>query len=353
MATGPITKVSDVIVPEIFSPYVQQRTEEKSRLIQSGAVVRSEKLDRDLAGGGLTFNMPAIRDLDNEEENISTDEQDDYFTGLDNNSTPKKIRTLQETAVRLSRNQSWSSADLTAALAGVDPMEAIADLVSNYWSRRLQAAFIATMKGVFADNALAPTNGEHVKDDLTNDLTGGTDGTYKAGLTDFGAHAFIDTTALMGDSMGALTMIAVHSIVYARMQKNNLIQYIPDARGEFTIPTYMGRVVIVDDGMPNEGGVFDSWLLGEGAIQLGLGAPKVPTEVQRHAAAGNGGGAEVLYSRVEWAIHPTGHAYVGRPQPGGPSNAATANNLANAESWARAYSERKQIKMARLRTREF
>ena len=350
MATGPITKVSDIIVPEIFTPHVLKRTEEKSALVQSGAVLRSSSLDTDLAGGGLTFNMPAIRDLDNDEENISTDEQDDYFTGGHNNSTPKKVSMLAEIAVRLSRNQSWSSADLTAALAGYDPMEAIADLVSTYWQRRLQAAFIATMKGVLADNAIAPTGTEHILNDLTHDITGTA---FTDGVTNFGSHAFIDTAASMGDAMGSLTLIAVHSVVYARMQKNNLIQFIPDARGELNIPTYMGRVVIVDDAMPHQNGIFDSWLFGPGAIQLGLGAPKVGTEVQRHAAAGNGGGAEVLYSRVEWAIHPTGHAYVGTPGPGGPTNAATANNLANADSWRRAYAERKQIKIARLRTREF
>ena len=32
MATGPITQISDVIVPEAFTPYVQQLTEEKARL---------------------------------------------------------------------------------------------------------------------------------------------------------------------------------------------------------------------------------------------------------------------------------------------------------------------------------
>lgn len=350
MATGPITKVSDIIVPAVFTPYVTRRTAEKSALIQSGAVIRSDKLDADLAGGGLTFNMPAIRDLDNDEENISTDEQDDYFTGLHNNSTPKKISTTAEIAVRLSRNQSWSSADLTAALAGYDPMEAIGELVSSYWQRRLQAAFIATIKGVLADNGTAPLGTEHVLNDLSHDITGTA---FQDGVTNFGSHAFIDTAASMGDAMGALTLIAVHSVVYARMQKNNLIQFIPDARGELNIPTYMGRVVIVDDAMPHANGIFDSWLFGPGAIQLGLGTPKVPTEVQRHAAAANGGGTEVLYSRVEWAIHPTGHAYVGTPGVGGPTNAATANNLANADSWRRAYTERKQIKIARLRTREF
>ena len=49
MAIGPNTQVSDVIVPEIFTPYVQQITEEKSRLVQSGALTRNSTLDEFLA----------------------------------------------------------------------------------------------------------------------------------------------------------------------------------------------------------------------------------------------------------------------------------------------------------------
>lgn len=350
MATGPITQISDLIVPEVFTPYVQKLTEEKSRLIVSGAAVRDPKIDEFLAGGGLTFNVPSFKDLDNEEENVSSDHADDRYTGGTNNSKPKKTGTFQEIGVRLSRNQSWSSSDLASALIGKDPMENIAQRVSSYWARRQQAAFIATVAGVFANNDAAAVAGEHVQGDLTNDVSGTA---YAAGVTDFNAHSFIDAAVTMGDSMGDLSLVAVHSIVYARMQKNNLITYIPDARGEVTIPTFLGRVVIVDDGVPAANGVFQTWLFGSGAVRVGMGSPKVPTETKRDPDAGNGGGAEILYSRVEWCLHPAGHKYIGTPANGGPSNAATTNNLANAASWQRVYPERKQIKIARLITREF
>lgn len=349
MANGPITQIADVIVPQIFTPYVQQLTQEKARLIQSGAVVADPAIDLLLQGGGLTFNVPSFRDLDNDADRVSTDTASDDFSGGTISPSPLKIQTSQEVAVRLSRNNSWSSADLTAALAGKDPMEAIADRVAYYWTRRLQAAFVATIQGVFADNAAAPSGTEHVQNDLTVDISGAS---FLDGVTNFSAEAFIDATTTMGDSSDALGMIMVHSIVYARMQKNNLIDFIPDARGETMIPTFLGREVIVDDGVPRSGGVYESWLFGQGAIRLGTGTPKVPTEVERKPGAGNGGGQEVLYNRVEWSIHPTGHRYAGTAPNGGPSNENTSNNLANAGSWARVYPERKQIKIARLITRE-
>lgn len=350
MATGPITQISDVIVPEIFTPYTQQLTEQKSRLIQSGALVRDSFIDGLLAGGGNTFDVPSYRDLDDDEENISSDEAADRFVdGQNTDSKPKKIQTAMEVAVRLSRNNSWSSADLAATLAGNDPMDAISNLVAGYWTRRIQSVFIATVRGIYADNAAAPIDDEHEVDDMTNDISGAA---YSAGTTDFSAPAFLDAAVTMGDSMEDLGLVLAHSIVYNRMQKNNLIDFIPDARGETRIPTFLGRIVVVDDSMPSSGGVYETWLFGAGAIRMGMGSPKVPTAVEREEAAGQGGGQEILYNRVMWTLHPVGHAYEGAASGGGPSNAATANNIAHADSWKRVFTERKQIKMARLVTRE-
>lgn len=345
MASGAGT-VSDVVVPEVFSPYVQQFTEEKSRIIQSGAAVRDAALDVVLAGGGLTFNEPSFKDLDNDADNVASDT-------LATTSTPNKIGTATEIQVRLSRNNSWSSGDLAADLAGADPMRAIGNRVGAYWVRRLQAAFIATISGVFADNAAAPVGTEHEQNDMTHDVSGGA---FVDGVTNFSAEAFLDAAVTMGDSMDQLGLVIMHSIVYNRALKNNLIDFVADSRNPAaeSIPTFLGRQVVVDDGMPRSSGVFQTWLFGAGAIRLGMGAPKVPTEVERKPDAGNGSGQEILYNRTEWCIHPVGYQYaVASPAKGGPSNANTSGNLAHADSWLRVFPERKQIKIARLITREF
>lgn len=363
------TLVSDVVTPEIFTPYVQQLTEEKSRLIQSGVIARNAVLDGFLAGGGLTFTVPSFKDLDNDEENTSTDATADTFGHILNSasidlagalsalsdSRPKATGTASEIAVRLSRNQSWASADLAAALAGKDPMESIASRVSTYWARRLQAAFVATINGVCKDNGVNDSG------DYVHSIVGGG---FVDGVTNFSAEAVLAAALTMGDSMDDLTAIMVHSVVYSRMQTNNLIDFIPDSEGKVNIPTFLGRRVIVDDGMPTgtgtvlangtagSSGMYESWLFGMGAVQMGAGSPKVPTETVREAKAGNGGGQEILYNRVEWLLHPVGHAYTGTAPIGGPGNGTGSNALNNAGSWNRVYSERKQIKFARLLTRE-
>ena len=349
LATGPVTQVADIVVPEIFTPYVQEYTTLKSRLVQSGIMSGSPLLDAFLAGGGLTMNMPSFKDLDNDADNVSTDAADDIYTGGSANSAPLKIGSATEIAVRLSRNQSWSSADLAAALAGEDPMSAIANLVGGYWVRRLQAAFIAVMTGLFANDALASPGGTAVQNDMIYDVSGGA---FVDGVTNFSAENFLGAALTMGDSSDELTAVFVHSVVYNRMQNNNLIDFIPDSEGVVNIPTFLGREVIVDDSMPVSSGVYESWLFARGSVLFGRGTPKVPTEVARRPDAGNGGGQEVLFNRTEWCIHPRGYQYAGTSPNGGPSNAATANNLANSAAWSRVYPERKQIKIAKLITRE-
>jgi len=346
-----LVQISDVVVPEIFTPYFQQITEEKARLIQAGVLVPDDLMNTLLAGGGLTFNIPSWQDLANAADNVSTDAESDtiaadFNAGTPNprlDATPLKTATSREIAVRLSRNQSWSSADLSAALAGSDAMRSIGERVGWYWARRLQAVFVATWNGVILDNTANDTS------DYQNDVSGGA---FIDGVTNFSDEAFLDTAVTMGDSMENLVAVMVHSVVFNRMQKNNLIDFIPSARGEIEIATYLGREVVVDDGMPRTGNVYDTWLFGRNAAGLGRSDPKVPTEVHRQALAGNGGGQEVLTTRLEWSMHPRGHAYTGTPADGGPGNSTAANDLNNAGSWDRVFPERKQISFARLVTRE-
>ncbi len=349
-------RIADVVVPEIFAPYVQTLTEQKTALIDSGVVVRDPALDGFLAGGGTTFNAPSWRDIDDDSNILADRVSDDNPASI---AVPNKIQTNQELATRLSRNQSWKTMDLVAALSGDDPTNAIANRVASYWRRRLQAVFIGTWAGIFSDNAAVAPNDDPragitnnaAQDDLTVDISG----VFTPGVTDFSAKAFIDAITTAGDSQSDFVAVMMHSIVFSKAQKNNLIDFIPDSTNAAAvdIPTFLGRRVIVDDTMPNAAGVFDTWIFGASASRWGVGNPKVPAEVDRIPAQGNGGGAEELYSRIEWSMHPVGHRFlsgaVANPD-GGPTNAEIADGVNN---WARTFPERKQIKAARLVTTEF
>ena len=140
-----MTRIADVIVPEVFNPYVIERTSELSALEQSGIIVNNPELDKLATSGGRIINMPYWEDLDGDDEVLSD------TTPL----TPDKITANKDAAVLLMRGKAWTANDLAKALSGDDPMRAIGDLVAAYWARRRQATLLSTLKGVFASESMA------------------------------------------------------------------------------------------------------------------------------------------------------------------------------------------------------
>ena len=249
------TTIADVIVPAIFTPYTQQLTMEKTAIIQSGIAARDDFLDNLLAGGGLTFTVPSWQDIGDPAENVSSDDPN-Y------DSTPE-----HHSDVGRSRGPSLAQRVPGPRCASRRPWPAptrcrsIASRVSDYWVRRLQRAFVAVANGRVHDqrcdqrrcyvwrHGLKAQYG--TQNDLTHDISSSA---YSAGVTDFNAESFIDTCTLLGDAAEDVTAVFMHSIVYSKAQKNNLIDFIPDAEGHINIPVFLGRRVIVDDGMPNPAG---------------------------------------------------------------------------------------------------
>ena len=357
MATGPTTQIIDTFVPKPFDAYIQNITTEKSRLIQSGIVVVSGKLNEDLAGGGMIFETPSWKDLDNDEPNISNDKAIPYDAAWANDATyqrpptPKKIESFTGTSIRQNKNQSWSVTDMAEQLSGDDPMGAIQNRVGMYWVRYDQKLFISTWKGVFASNtagrfAASVKAGDQIAGNLTHDIRGGAHST----ATEFSAEAFVDAELTLGDEQNVISVVFVHSVVYNRMQKNNLIDFIPDSTGKVRIPVFLGREVRIDDSMPiPEAGVYESWLFAMGTTMWGNQPPKKPSAMVREEGGGNGGGQDVLYNRIQRIIAPVGFEYTGPMANGGGPSRAT---LELGGTWQQVAPERKQIRAVRLITRE-
>lgn len=63
-----MTKIEDVIVPELFNPYVVNRTMELSALLQCGIVANNPEFDRLASEAARVHNMPFFEDLNGESE---------------------------------------------------------------------------------------------------------------------------------------------------------------------------------------------------------------------------------------------------------------------------------------------
>lgn len=330
-----ITRITDVLVPEIWVPYLREVTAENSRLFQSGAVAQDQQIDAEIEKGGNTVNLPFWQDLGSD-STVDTAQGDNPASSL----TPGKIEADQQLAAVLRRVVSFGAADLAAALAGDDPMGVAADRIAPFWARRMNAAAIATIQGALA--AL----------DIESAGSGIHDVSVSSGqLKLISADVVIDARVnCLGDASDSLTLMFVHSKVYGRLQKNNLIDFIPDARGEAVIPTYLGMQLVVSDTLPADVSdpdfpVYTSFLAGPGALRYGETAAKVPAETIRRPEQGDGGGVEEFYSRRNFVLHPLGFKYTGSVPNAGPLNQA----LATGSNWARAF-ERKNIPLVGINT---
>lgn len=330
------TRLSDVpIVPEIATAAIILRSLNSNAFVNSGVMIRDPEADAFLTNnlGGKTFAPRYLGPLADDEPNISSDDPAEK-------STPKKITGGKNKAVRQSLNQSWSSMDLTNTYLGLDITTAITNQIGDYWNTQENKRLLASLKGIIAADL---ATGSPV---MTVDVTGKTGADAL-----FNAEAFIDAQTTMGDMASSLTAVAVHSTVYATMKKLNLIDFIPASEGRVEIPTYQGLTVIQDDAMTYVPAVtgdspspakYYTYLFGRGAVALGVGTPKSPFAIHRDEAAGNGGGEEIVHSRLEWIIHPQGFSF-------GLEETPTLAQLETASNWTRQY-ERKRIALAALIT---
>lgn len=338
MPTDAVTRISDVIVPENFVPYMQVNTKVKNAMFESGILRSDAVLSNFLSGGGQTVNVPFWKDLDDTDTaNISTD---DPAVEADTD----KIAAGKDIAIRHNRNKGWSSANLVSELAGDDPMKAIGNRVTDWWKREFQRVLVATLRGVFIDNAAANSG------DMINDIASDS----ASAITDaerISAEAVLDTKQTMGDAAETLTTIIMHSVVNNRLAKQDLIDFIPDSEGKRTIPTYLGYRVIVDDRCPAIAGSnrtkYHSFLLGTDALGWAEVPPAIPVETDRKPSQGRGAGVEELWTRRQFCMHPYGIKWTSSSMA---DFSPTDAELILAANWQRVYPERKQINMACLIT---
>jgi hypothetical protein len=311
----PNTLISDIITPDVWNSYGVNRSVELSRLRQSGIVATA--LGVSLPNGGATINMPFFSDLSGDAETLSD------TTPL----TPGNIGTGKDVAVVIGRGRAWSVNDLAGVLSGADPARAIMDLVAAWWVRQEQKELIAALTGAFGAASMSGN---------VSDISGET-----GAAAVIGASTFIDATQKLGDQKDLVTGVAMHSATEAKLAKEQLIDYVQPAGQSVRMPNFMGKPVIVDDGMPVSSGVYTTYLFGPGAIGFAenrIGPSDLETD--RDILAGD----TVMTMRRRFLMHPRGIKWKGVPAGDFPTRA----ELAAGTNWERVY-DSKQIRIVQFK----
>lgn len=303
------TLLSDVIVPEVFAPYMIERTTTLSEIIASGIAERDPEFDLRASGGGNTVEMPFWKELTGDDEVLSDSA----------NLTLNAITSGKDIAAINNRGKAWGVNDVAKWSSGDDPSAVIAEMVGKFWARASQTALLKILEGLFATNGeLATTHRANIYSDVASGSI--TDAMRLTGET------FIDGLSKLGDASKKLVGVIMHSDVEAFLRKRDLIDDIPDSEGKAQIMTFQGRRVVVDDGAPKVAGTnspaYTTYLFGRGAIAWGEGTldPNEAVETDRNVL----GSDDVLATRRRFILHPRGVKWVGTPAGHTPTNAEFA-----------------------------
>jgi hypothetical protein len=339
-----MSRLANIIDVEVFNDIPAVDIPERTAFFESGIAVNDAALTALANAPGKTAEMHFWKDLNPAtEQNYSNDNPADV-------ATPLQIEQGEMIARKAFMNQGWTESDLAAELAsGGNAMRRIRARVDTYWTRRWQRRIISTAVGLYLNN-VADNSSDMVHDISLQDGAAATD------ANKFSRTAMVAGAFTLGDGFEAIGTILVHSVVAQRMIDNDDIIYVADSAGRLSIPTYLGRRVVIDDSSPVIAGTtsgfrYVSTLFGAGIIGYGEGTPEVPTEIDRVAAGGNGGGVETLWTRKTMLIHPLGHTFTsntvsGPAAPKSPAGISpTDADLRLAANWNRTH-DRKLIPLA-------
>ena len=330
------TQIADIYNPLVFSGYEQEQQIELNNFMASGVMVEDPRLTAMASTGGNIGELPFFKPLGTQEPNYSNDNPADT-------STPNKITKAIMKYRLASQNQSWSTMDLAADLALQDPVGAITNRIGSYWATTNERRLIQSTMGILADN-VANDSSDMVVNIATDDAGAVTDAELISN------DAILDAQQTAGDHQAGFGAIAMHSVVYSRLRKQQLINFIRDADNNTMFQTYGNLRVIVDDSLSAVAGTnrvtYTTVLFGNGAVVAGMGRVNTPSELDRKPEGGNGGGESLLCSRRADIIHPLGFEFTSSSVAGQSANLA---ELATAANWNRVW-ERKNVPLAYLQT---
>ena len=331
------TKRSDIIVPEIFTPYVLEQTTQRDAFLASGVVQPLAELNA--TDGGDFVNVPFWK------ANLSGD----FEVLTDSTSlTPGKIQADKQIGVILHRGKAWESRDLAALAAGADPMAAIGQKVGAYIANQRQKPLLACLDGVFGSLTANDRNCALFANCIDSES-----GDSPTGLS---PKHVAKAKSLLGDAGDQLSVVCMHSKVYYDLVERKLVDYVVAGdtnagatasggsyagafAGGNTVPTYCGLRVVVSDDVSTAGSgsttEYATYFFTPGAIASGEQAG-MTMETDRDILAKSNAMAVDLH----YTYHPVGTKW-----------AVTTTNpnrtvLATVGNWSKVY-EQKNIGIVR------
>ena len=261
---------------------------------------------------------------------------------------PEAAKVFEQGVAVVGRAKGWVEKDFTFDSGGGDFMDSVARQVAEYKDFLDMGTLRSALKGIFSMSGtenLAFVNGH------TSDISEDGDGGITAVALNNAAFK------ACGVNKKNFTVVLMHSNIATSLENLNLLEFMKytDKEGitrEIQLGTWSGRLVIVDDSLPVENGLYTTYILGEGAFSYEDIGAKNAFELARDPKAN--GGEDTLYMRQRKAFAPYGISYEKQNQV---SLSPTDAELSDGENWELVnveydiYVDHKKIPIARIISR--
>ena len=261
---------------------------------------------------------------------------------------PENTKVFEQGAIVVGRAKGWVEKDFVFDSGGGDFMDAVARQVAEYKDFVDAGTLRSVLAGIFS---MSGSENEKFVKGHTLDISEDGDGVITAVSLNNAAFK------ACGADKKKFTVVLMHSNVATTLENLNLLEFMKytDKDGvtrEIQLGTWSGRLVIVDDALPSENGLYTTYILGEGAFSFEDIGAKNEYELARDAKSN--GGEDMLFMRQRRVLAPYGISYEKQIQA---SLSPTDAELSDGDNWELvnieygSYIDHKKIPVARIISR--
>ena len=316
-------------------PRVKQNALLNSGVLRTRADLKSLLVDQ---VGGNYINVPIVGRIGGDVQNY------DGATDI----VASGIGTYLQSMIVFGRAKAWQEKDFTQDITGKDFMEEIAAQVATYWDDVDEVDLISVLKGIFGveDDGFSTS---HVLD-----ITGAVQAADRV-VGPATLNNAVQKAA--GANKNAFSLAIMHSQVATNLENQQLLEFWKetDANGiqrQLNLASWNGRTVLIDDDLVDLSGsdpVYETYILGRGAIDFCDCGAKVPNETKRDELTY--GGVDMLITRQRHLLAPVGFSYTNTSKVSPmASDLATASNWALVQGTDGSYYPTKAIAMAKIKS---
>lgn len=256
---------------------------QNNTILNSGLAVATNETAK-LAVGPRKASMSYILPLSTDDVNVSTDNIND-IGDIGHMGAEKYFAT------RVDLNYGWGFTDVQQLVTQYSAKGGVAAGIATYWNAQYSKIMLSVLDAV---------------SDLDTRLT------YTADAEDSLYKQLIMASAHnTGDFQDGYNIALVNPADYAAMRVDQKNTFIPGAQTVSRFDEYAGFRLIKSTKV--KAGTM--YVARSAAFGFGVGTPDpmVATEFQRLPDRGDGGGADILWSRRSVVIHPQGFSFIGNP----------------------------------------